>query len=144
MSHAATIPFGVQGTMPKVYAKLSDRYPVRPIHSDAELNRAQHIVDLLAGRSHLTRDQMDYLDAWATMVEAYEKRRYASEYSKRSPIEMLKFLLKENGMCASDLGRLLGSRQLGWKILNGKRNLSKAHIRKLAERFAVNASLFLD
>ena len=144
MSHAATIPFGSLGVLPRVYHSLSDRCPVRPIHSDAELSIAQEIVDLLVGRPSLTPDQMDYLDAWVTMIEGYEKQRYASEYSKRSPIELLRFLLDENGLNASDLGRLLNSRQLGWKILNGKRKLSKAHIRTLAERFAVNASLFLD
>ena len=144
MSYAAAIPFGASATLPRVYGSLSARCPVRPIHSDAALERAQSIVDSFAGRKHLTRDQMDYLDAWARMIEAYEKQRYASEYAKRDTLELLRFLLKENDMSASDLGRLLGSRQLGSKILRGERGLSKAQIKKLADRFAVNASLFLD
>ena len=44
---------------------------------------------------------------------------------------------------ASDLGRLLGERSLGPKILSGQRELSKAHIRKLADHFGVSAGLFL-
>ena len=40
-------------------------------------------------------------------------------------------------MTASDLGRLLGNRTLGAAILAGRRNLSKAHIKKLAEHFKV-------
>ena len=42
-----------------------------------------------------------------------------------------------------DLGRLLGNRPLGSLILNGKRELSKAHIRKLAEHFAVDPGALL-
>jgi hypothetical protein len=43
-------------------------------------------------------------------------------------------------MTDSDLGRLLGDRVLGSKILRGERTLSKDHIRKLRERFKVNAA----
>lgn len=46
-------------------------------------------------------------------------------------------------MTASDLGNLLGSRSLGSKILRGERELSKTHLRMLAERFKVDAGLFL-
>jgi len=46
-------------------------------------------------------------------------------------------------MTASDLGRLLGQRQLGATILRGDRKLSKTHIRRLAEHFHVDAGLFL-
>jgi antitoxin component HigA of HigAB toxin-antitoxin module len=47
-------------------------------------------------------------------------------------------------MNSSKLGELLGNnRSLGAKILRGERQLSKAHIRILAERFKVNPALFL-
>ncbi len=48
-----------------------------------------------------------------------------------------------NGMVASDLGRMLGDRSLGHRILTGQRELSKAHIRILAERFALNPGALL-
>ena len=46
-------------------------------------------------------------------------------------------------MNASDLGRLLGQRQLGAKILSGDRDLSKAHIQTLAAHFGVSPAVFL-
>ena len=46
-------------------------------------------------------------------------------------------------MSASDLGRLLGNRTLGAALLAGRRNLSKAHIKKLGEHFKVESGLFL-
>ena len=42
------------------------------------------------------------------------------------------------------MGRLLGNRALASLILNGHRQLSKAHIRKLANHFKISAALFLD
>ena len=46
-------------------------------------------------------------------------------------------------MTASALGGLLGNRSIGSKLLRGERELSKAHIRRLCERFKVSADLFL-
>jgi hypothetical protein len=51
--------------------------------------------------------------------------------------------IEQNGMNASALGELLGNRSLGSKILREERELSKEHIRKLCERFAVSADLFI-
>ena len=47
-------------------------------------------------------------------------------------------------MTASDLGRMLGDRSLGSRVLNGRRRLSKEHIKILCGRFKVSADLFLD
>ena len=58
-------------------------------------------------------------------------------------MEHLKFLMEQNGMKTIDLGKLIGNRGLASLIVNGKRQLSKAHIRVLAERFRVDPGLFL-
>jgi len=60
-------------------------------------------------------------------------------------VDALKVLLEANDMSASDLSNLLGdrSRSLGSRVLRGERELSKAHIRALCERFAVSAELFV-
>ncbi len=46
-------------------------------------------------------------------------------------------------MNASDLGRLLGERSLGSKILSGASQISKAHAIKLAERFSMSVGAFI-
>jgi antitoxin component HigA of HigAB toxin-antitoxin module len=52
-------------------------------------------------------------------------------------------MLEEREMTASDLGWLLGNRALGSAILRGDRDLSKAHIRVLADYFKVSTDLFI-
>jgi len=60
-----------------------------------------------------------------------------------TPLEALKTLLDANGMGASDLGRVIGSQSYASMILSGKREISKDNAKKLAERFKVDAGLFI-
>ena len=46
-------------------------------------------------------------------------------------------------MSVSDLGRLLGQRELGSKLLREERQLSKTIIVKLADHFHVSPAYFL-
>lgn len=128
--------------LPKTYGALVAVLPPRPIHDDVDLANTTEMIDRLAGFS-LNEDQEDYLEALSTFVEAYEAERFPIDDSRITPLDALKTLLAEHDMNASDLGRLLGNRTLGAAILAGRRNLSKTHIKKLAEHFKVEPGLFL-
>ena len=124
------------------YTKSLKLYLLKPIRTRGDYNRAMGFIGMLAGRTDLNTDQAAYLESLSILVEAYEREHFEIEPTN-SPLETLKFLLSENGLSGSDLGRILGQRQLGSKILQGERNLSKAHIKTLAEYFSVDPSLFL-
>jgi len=128
--------------LPKTYGALVAMLPPRPIHDDVDLANATEMIDRLAGFD-LNADQEDYLEALSTFVEAYEAERFPMNDSRITPLDALEALLAEHDMTASDLGRLLGNRTLGPAILAGRRNLSKSHIKKLAEHFKVGPGLFL-
>jgi antitoxin component HigA of HigAB toxin-antitoxin module len=49
----------------------------------------------------------------------------------------------KNGLSASDLGRLLGHRELGSKILKRQRQLTVGHIKKLSAYFRVSPATFV-
>jgi HTH-type transcriptional regulator/antitoxin HigA len=128
----------------RTYAALIREFPLRPIHDRAELGIATEIMDRLCVLDDPTPDQADYLEVLTGLIEAYERRENVIQWPRGDPCSILRFLLKEHGMSASDLGRLLGQRQLGAAILRGDRKLSKTHIKKLADHFRLDASLFLD
>ena len=128
--------------LPRAYAGLVAMLPPRPIHDDVDLANASEMSDQLTGFD-LNADQEDYLDALSTFVEVYERDRFPIDDAGIAPLDAVQFLLAENGLTASDLGRLLGNRTLGPAILSGRRGLSKAHVKKLAERFKVEPGLFL-
>jgi HTH-type transcriptional regulator/antitoxin HigA len=88
------------------------------------------------------KDQNDYLETLSGLIGEYEaKTRNVSV--EEDPIGNLRFLLEENDMTASDLGRLLGDRSLGTRVLKGERSLSKTHIKVLSRRFRVSPALFI-
>jgi len=128
--------------LPRDYRGLLARHMLRPIHDKIDYANALEILDAMAGRA-LSPDQDDYFEALALLVEAYESAHLPGLPSQRG-LPVLKHLVLENGMTAADLSRLLGTdRSLGVRILNGERNLTIEHIKKLAARFQVPAELFL-
>jgi len=128
---------------PKTYAALIAQFPLRPLHDEVDYDNALEIAGRLVGRTDLNPDQADYLDVLADIIQKYEAQHHAIS-GGASSLEILSQMLEERGMNASDLGRLLGNRALGSAILRGERQLSKAHIRILADTFKVSTDLFID
>src|SRR2546427_267985 len=114
---------------PARYQDLVQVFMPRPLHDEIDYRNALAVLDSMAG-FELNDDQEDYFDAIATFVEKYEAEHYAIE-KKMRPAELIRSLMDEHGMTESDLGRLLGDRSLGHRILSGERELSKTHIRLL-------------
>ena len=75
------------------------------------------------------------------LIGTYEGEKYPTPAA--APVEVLRFLLERNGLKQADLVPQLGSLPLISQILSGKRNLTVAHIRALAERFQVSPEVFL-
>lgn len=118
---------------------------VWPIRTREDYLKARDTVDKLAvkGEEELTEAESDQLEIFSVLMEKYEDEHYPIDRPALSPIEFLALLIRESGMSPSDLGRLLGDRSLGHRILTGERKLSKAHIKILSEHFKVNAGAFL-
>jgi HTH-type transcriptional regulator/antitoxin HigA len=126
------------------YLDLVREFPLRPFGTKQEYAAAQAMLDRLVGREDLTPGQRDYVAALVRFVEDYERERFAALAKELGPLELLKHLMDENDMTTTDLGYVVGSRGLASEILNGKRGLSKTIIARLAERFAVEPSVFLE
>src|SRR4051812_3525552 len=127
--------------LPKTYSGLVGLHMPRPIHDKVGYDNAVEIVHALAGHK-LNHDQDDYLAIMAKLVEDYESENVA-EPKPLKGIEVLKFLLEENGLTAADLGDLIGvNRSVAYRVLKRARNLTADHIRKLATRFAVSTDRF--
>jgi len=58
------------------------------------------------------------------------------------PIDVLRFLLDQNGLSQRDIATELGSESTVSLVLSGKRRLNRDHIARLSERFHVSPSVF--
>lgn len=130
--------------LPGKFDELNRVLPLRPIDDDVSLENAQEMADALALLRDRTVDQEDYLETLSTLIEKYENEHHHIETADLDPIESLKFLMEQNKINTSQLGEILGQRQLGSKILTGTRGLSKSHIVKLAEHFKVSPAVFFQ
>lgn len=129
--------------IPATYEQLTRLLMPRPIHDDVDYRNALEVLEAMAG-FEMNADQQDFFEAVSTFVERYEADHHAIELQGLSPTDILRRLMEEHGMSESDLGRLLGDRSLGHRILSGDRELSKAHIRTLAEHFALSPAVLLS
>lgn len=129
--------------MPGRFSDLVRLLPPHVIRDEADYDNVIAFIDKLLARPKLTKGQTEFFKTWTVLIGAYEDVHHYIDTSGISGLDSLKYLLEQSGMTASDLGNLLGNRSLGSKILRGERELSKAHLRILAERFKVDAGLFL-
>ena len=74
------------------------------------------------------------------LIRQFEEAHYPLGHAE--PVEALRVLMKSRGLRQRDLIPVFGSSSVASDVLNGKRALSKTHV-KLAEFFHVPASLFI-
>jgi HTH-type transcriptional regulator/antitoxin HigA len=84
--------------------------------------------------------ESDYLETLAGLIVSYERARHP--LPKATPLDVLKHLMEQRAMRPSDLGKLIGNSSASM-VLRGQRELSKAHIRVLADHFHVSPAVFL-
>jgi HTH-type transcriptional regulator / antitoxin HigA len=131
--------------LPRSYLALLAEFPLRPIRSVAEYDRAARIIHRLALREgQLDRGEEAYLEVLEGVVERYDRDHNPINVDDVSPMRALRMLVEQASMSVTDLGRLLGSKGAASELLSGKRKEpSKAQIAKLCARFKVDASVFL-
>ena len=129
--------------LPKDYIGLCRVFLPRPIHDAVDYGNVAEVADVMAlWQDDFSRDQTDYFDLLCTLIEEYDAENV--KWPRVKGVDALKHLLAERNLAAADLSRILGgSRNLGSMILRGDRNLTLAHVRKLAAHFRVSPELFV-
>ena len=113
---------------------------VKPIRSRRDYEAALDEVGRLWGARAGTRDG-DRLDVLATLIDAYEAEHYPMD--PPDPIEAIKFRMEQQGLTRRDLEEIIGTRTRIAEILNRKRGLSIAMIRRLHERLGISAEVLI-
>lgn len=111
-----------------------------PIRNDEDHARAVRDIAALWDAPD-DSPEADYMDALATLVDAYEARRWP--VARVTPVEIIRFYMDQNGYAQKDLGHVLGSASRASEILNGKRPLTLDHIRALHAKWRIPADLLI-
>jgi HTH-type transcriptional regulator/antitoxin HigA len=113
---------------------------VRPIRTKRDYEAALKEVERLWGTKAGTAEG-DRLDVLATLIDAYEAEHYPID--PPDPIEAIKFRMEQQGLSRRDLEEIIGTRTRIAEVLNRKRGLSIAMIRRLHERLGISAEVLI-
>jgi HTH-type transcriptional regulator/antitoxin HigA len=113
---------------------------VRPIRSEGDYQAALAELGRLWGAKGGTAEG-DRLDVLATLIDAYESEH--EPIDPPDPIEAIKFRMEQQGLTRRDLEPIIGSRARVAEVLNRKRDLSIAMIRRLHERLGISAEVLI-
>lgn len=132
---------GLRALDPVAYGNLLAAELPQPIQNDREFERmVARLEELDFAKRKLTPEEKALREILAALIEVYDDRFKLPE---QLPHEMVRHLMEQRGLKQADLVPVLGSRAQVSDLVNGKRGISKAQIKKLAEYFGVSAELFL-
>ena len=125
------------------YLELVSQVPLRPLRSEAELDRAVAMIDFLLEQHELSLDEKDYLDVLSDLVERYE-----DQHDPMPPVsgaEMLRFLIESQPTTQAAVAVETGiAESTISEILSGKRELNRKHIETLSRHFHVSPAVFMS
>ncbi|MCA9544643.1 MAG: transcriptional regulator [Myxococcales bacterium] len=113
---------------------------IRPIRNDADHALAIELVEDLWGAEAGTR-QAEALEVLLTLIDDYEARHHA--IGPPDPIAAIEFRMEQQGLTRKDLEPLIGGRGRVSEVLNRKRPLTLAMIRRLHRELGIPAEVLL-
>jgi HTH-type transcriptional regulator / antitoxin HigA len=113
---------------------------IKPIRTKKTYQAALAEVERLWDAKLGTADG-DRLDVLVTLIEAYEAAHFPMD--PPDPVEAIKFRMEQQGLSREDLESLIGTRTRVAEILNRRRNLSIAMIRRLNKELGISAEVLI-
>ena len=115
---------------------------IRPIRTDADCKAAlKEISALMDADPDPGTPEGDRLDILATLVQAYEARHMP--ISAPDPVEAIKFRMDQSGLSVKDLEPIIGKSNRVYEVLNRKRPLTLAMIRRLHQHLGIPANVLI-
>lgn len=126
---------------PSDYAKLLAKYQPKVIETEAENDRAIELAQQLEHKANRSNEEDAILELLVTLIEKFEDENYP--IPEGTPNSMLIHLMDVSGIKQENLVGVIGSRDVVSEVVNGKRSISKAQAKALAEFFSVDVGLFI-
>ena len=126
---------------PKKYSALLSDALSGVIDSPDEYNRIEEIFDSLF-KENRSPEEDKLFNLLANLLEDYEKRTLPPS-EQATPLETLKFLMKENDLRQSDLANVFGAQSVVSEVLRGKREITKNQAKALAQKFSLRLEAFI-
>ena len=123
------------------YGRLCATVMPKVIESDEEFDRMVEVMESLDRKSGLTPEEVVLRRLLERLIQDYDDSHHS--LPDVPPHKVIAYLMEMRSLRQADLLPVFGSRSVTSEVLAGKREPSKAHIRKLADFFHVSAEVFL-
>jgi HTH-type transcriptional regulator / antitoxin HigA len=110
------------------------------IHSEKELEEYTEALLELTSQQSRDDEHEEAIELLTLLIEKYEEEKYPIPDAE--PLEVLRFLLDQNGLSQKELIHEFGAESTVSLVLAGKRKLTRDHIQRLSERFKVSPAVF--
>jgi HTH-type transcriptional regulator/antitoxin HigA len=124
-----------------VYAEVLAKSLPRPIRSDAEHARVTETLLAFDEREDLSPEEEALAELLTLLIDDYEEKHHP--LPRVSPNASLNALMVERGLKHKDIWPVLGNKGAATEVLSGRRSISKAQAKRLAEFFHVPVDLFV-
>lgn len=115
---------------------------IQPIRTESDYKAAlRQISTLMEADLEPGTLEGDRLDILATLVQAYEARHFP--IGAPDPVEAIKFRMEHSGLTVKDLEPLIGRSNRVYEVLNRKRPLTLAMIRRLHRSLGIPAEVLI-
>jgi HTH-type transcriptional regulator / antitoxin HigA len=142
-----TVGGGTMSANPSInqqrYGKLLAKTLPGVIEAEEEYQRLLHEAEKLfdKGEDSLAPEEQALLELLVHLVQDYEERHY--HIKAADPRTVLLELMELRKVKPRDLWRIFGSKGVTSEVLSGRRDISKAKAKALAEYFHVSVELFI-
>jgi HTH-type transcriptional regulator/antitoxin HigA len=110
------------------------------IRSETQNEHYIEVLEQLERKKKLTKEEQRLGELLTLLITDYEEKHY--QLPKTSGVEVLKELMRANGLRQKDLVDVFGTESIVSEVLSGKRELNKEQIRRLSEKFRVSPAVF--
>jgi HTH-type transcriptional regulator/antitoxin HigA len=115
---------------------------IQPIHTEADYKTVlKEVSVLMESDPDLGTPDGDRLDILTTLIQAWEARH--CPIAPPDPVEAIKFRMEQSGLTIKDLEPLIGKSNRVYEVLNRKRPLTLAMIRRLHQGLGIPAEVLI-
>ena len=115
---------------------------IQPIRTESDYKASlRQISTLMESDPEPGTPEGDRLDILTTLVQAYEARHFP--IGAPDPVEAIKFRMEQSGLTIKDMEPIIGRSNRVYEVLNHKRPLTLAMIRRLHRSLGIPAEVLI-
>jgi HTH-type transcriptional regulator/antitoxin HigA len=120
----------------------ADSYAIHAIRTPADYRAAlARVSPYFDKEPEINSAAGAHFEALITLIESYEAKHFPID--PPDPIDAIKFRMEQQGLKPKDLEPMIGQLNRVYEVLNGKRPLSMAMVRKLHVGLGISAETLI-